>query len=126
MPKAERLSEVLRVSFDEVSRSRTNPDQGGEWVDDIADAYQDFVEQLARKERQKNDERFRQGRVFVRTSIGCLIFVGLVIVAHGIEAVPFALDKTTLGILLGTTTVNMLAPYFLMAKYLFNGHSPPN
>jgi len=43
-------------------------DQRTDWVEDIADNYQDLTAEQTRKEKQKNDERFRYARIFVRLS----------------------------------------------------------
>lgn len=93
------------------------------WIGSITEENQSLAGEEARKEKQKNDERFRYARIFVRFSTIWLAFIGLVIVAHGLENIPFSLSDTILGILLGTTTLNVLGPYFWIAKYLFNGHS---
>ncbi len=103
---------------------------GKNWIDDVAEENQGFAGELVRKEKQKNEERFKYAEVFLRRSTAWLVFLALVVIAHGLHFVPFSLSDTILGILLGTTTLNILGPYFLIARYLFNGngknHHAPN
>lgn len=115
----------LSALFGAIQQIANDPEvvEGDDWIEDITEENQSLAGEEARKEKQKNDERFRYARIFVRLSTIWLAFIGLVIVAHGCESIPFSLSDTILGILLGTTTLNVLGPYFWIARYLFNGHS---
>lgn len=126
MPGSSKESDfVLPFFLDALRQSKKVPvvDKNKDWEEDLAEENQSLEGEEARKEKQKNDERFKYARIFVRLSTIWLAFIGLVIVAHGFDSIPFSLSDTILGILLGTTTLNVLGPYFWIAKYLFNGHS---
>ncbi|MCY4674723.1 MAG: hypothetical protein OXD43_13320 [Bacteroidetes bacterium] len=123
MPRIRVTPSELSAIFDAIGQLPDVPavTEGDDWVEDIAAENQDLAGEKARKERQKNDERFRYAKIFVRLSTYWLGFIALVIVSHGLDFIPFSLSDTILGILLGTTTLNVLGPYFWIAKYLFNG-----
>lgn len=124
MPENRDTHSDLSALFGAIQQSTNDPEvvEGEDWIEDITEENQSLAGEEARKERQKNDERFRYAGIFVRLSTGWLVFIALVIVAHGLDIVPFSLSDTILGILLGTTTLNVLGPYFWIARYLFNGH----
>ena len=81
----------------------SNTLDGKNWIDDVAEENQGFVGELVRKEKQKNEERFKYAEVFLRRSTAWLVFLALVVIAHGLHFVPFSLSDTILG------------PYFLIA-----------
>jgi len=49
-----------------------------------------------------------------------MLFVALLLIADGLEDIPFQLSNSVMLGILGTALANVLAPVFLLAKYLFN------
>ena len=72
---------------------------------------------------QRNDKRYTYANIFVGIALGWLIFVGLIVLLSGLDIIPLSLSDTAIVTLLGTATVNILAPAILLAKYLFNNQS---
>lgn len=64
-------------------------------------------------------QRIRYARIFVSWGWSWVIIVLIISVFSGIAAIPFRLSDPVLMFLLGSGTVNVLTPAFLVAKYLF-------
>ncbi len=112
-----------------IDQTSLDPADVAEWISQFATALQAAANetqtleaQFVIKEEQKNKNRFRYAIAFISISTAWLIFVGFIVLAHGWGLWGFKLESTVLNFLLGTTTLNVLGPYFLIAKYLFNGN----
>ena len=77
----------------------------------------------ADEHEDRNKKRYRYANFFVGIALGWLVFVGLIIIANGFKDFPFSLSDRVIMLLLGTATINVLAPAVLLAKYLFR--NPP-
>ena len=110
----------LSALFGAIQQTTYDPEVSDveDWIGEITEENQSLAREEARKEKQKNDQRFRYAGIFVRLSTIWLVFIAFVIVAHDLDVVPFSLSDTILGILLGTTTLNVLGPYFWIARCL--------
>ncbi len=78
---------------------------------------------IAKKEAQKNKKRFIYAGRFIWITVGWVGFAGLILFFQGFHFFGFDLPTSVLNVLLATTTVNILTPYFLIARYLFNGNA---
>ena len=75
---------------------------------------------LADEQDDKNKKRYHYANIFVWIALGWLIFVGLIVISTGFADCPFSLSDRVVMLMLGTATVNVLAPAILLAKYLFS------
>ena len=66
-------------------------------------------------------QRGRFAKLFVWVAIGWLAFVAITIILTALSPCPFKfeLSDNIIIVLLGTGTINVLAPAVLVAKYLF-------
>ncbi len=108
--------------WSETPRHEVLQEAGAQALASVEDAALSLQAAAIEKENQKNQKRFSYAKVFIGNSIGWLVFLAAVLVLHGIESVKFTLPTSVLNALLVTTTINVLGPYFLIAKYLFNGN----
>lgn len=68
---------------------------------------------------QDRDLREKYGERLFRLVVWWLIVIGLIVVLHGISAVPFELSATVLATLIGSTTASVLGLFAIVANYLF-------
>jgi len=85
------------------------------------------ITQRARKDsaiadeiEQRNAKRYKYANYFMIAAFSWLLFVAIIVLVSRIEGSPLSLSDTVLVALLTTATVNVLAPAFLLAKYLFH------
>jgi len=77
---------------------------------------------LKKLKPQKNKKRYEYANLFVLMAIISLWFVAFVLIATGLESIPFELSSSVLIAILGTALANVLAPVYLLARYLFNNN----
>ena len=65
-------------------------------------------------------KRYKYARTFVRLATTWLFVVAAMLTATGVQSIPFELSDTVLIAVLGTALANVLAPVYLVAKYLFS------
>ena len=65
------------------------------------------------------NQRQEFAKYFFRLALGWLLFVAAVILLNGFSFAGFSMSDAVLMFLLGTGTVNVLAPAYMVAKYLF-------
>ena len=78
---------------------------------------------IADEYEQRNKNRYGYANIFIRIAIGWLAFVGIIVLANSVDGCPFSISDEVIMVLLGTATVNVLAPAVLLAKYLFRNQS---
>jgi len=72
------------------------------------------------EESEKNAKRYQYANEFIYTARLSMLFVALLLIADGLEDIPFQLSNSVMLGILGTALANVLAPVFLLVKYLFN------
>ena len=75
------------------------------------------------EQSDKNEKRYKYANRFVWIATVSLIFVAAVLIATGSKSIPFELGNSVLIAILGTALANVLAPVYLLARYLFNNNS---
>lgn len=67
----------------------------------------------------RNKHRYKYAGQFMRISSFSLFLVGAMVIADGFTSIAFDLSDTVIVALLGTALSTVLAPTYLLAKYLF-------
>ena len=105
---------------DELARLRAvEPTARDVQVDSLQQEEARLARAVADEHEDRNKKRYGYANIFIWIAVGWLIFVGLIVVANGFQGCPFSLHDRVVMLLLGTATVNVLAPAGLLAKYLF-------
>jgi hypothetical protein len=76
------------------------------------------AEQLASK-KQNREERKKFADKLYWILMAFLTFVGLIVIACGIEPFPFTLPNSVINTLLATTSANVIGIFIYVVKYLF-------
>lgn len=79
----------------------------------------EIPDQLIKEIEDRNKNRYKYANQFIRISYLSLIFVGCMVVADGYEGIRFDLSDPVIITLLGTALSTVLAPTYLLAKYIF-------
>lgn len=75
---------------------------------------------------EKNKRRYDYANTFVTMAKYSLVFVAVMLFLTGCEKVKFELTSPVLVAMLGTALANVLAPVYLLARYLFNTNGNNN
>ena len=121
-------SSHVSVLFETLTKLNPAPEDEAEWSKQrraVAEAEAGSRIALARAENYEDFvlQRKKYARYFVAISSLWLVFVAIVIFLDAWSIFSFALGENVLIALLGTATLKVLAPAYLVAKYLF-GDSP--
>ena len=75
---------------------------------------------------EKNKRRYDYANIFVTMAKYSLVFVAVMLFLTGCEEVKFELTSSVLVAMLGTALANVLAPVYLLVRYLFNTNANNN
>lgn len=93
----------------------------GEYQLEESEAEAEVAQTRAEEQKQRMAQRKRYARYFVLGAFGWVMLTFLVLLFNGFGWWGFELSDTLLMVMLGTGTVNVLAPAYLVARFLFGG-----
>ena len=88
-------------------------------LDSEAKAYLKKQQAEIKEIEDRNKHRYKYANQFMRISSLSLIFVGSMVIADGSLSIGFDLSDPVIIALLGTALSTVLAPTYLLAKYIF-------
>lgn len=80
----------------------------------------DYLRERIESIRQDREQRGKYADRIFHLVVGYLVTIGLIVIADGLDRVPFSVPVAALATLVGSTAVSVLGLFGIVAAYLFS------